>query len=271
MVNERTTTAKADAPSGIRNTRLLLVAGGLGVAVVILYLAQISHIREENQQGKVELLVFTHDIKAGATISESDVERVQVERSQIGRMGDLVLARDFPQFSGQPAAEEIKQKQYVQYRHFNASAKDRPATKLSEGMVAFPLEVDPRFVPGDVLRVYDRVLVMAVIMGEDRRARTYQVFKGGVRVIAVGGKGEQVRELRSGTERVGQVASSYRTITIEVPAKELPELVNLMTHIIGSVRLAMPYADAPKAQDDASINPQLMKLAGNAEYRSIGG
>ncbi len=276
MANERITTAKADAPSGIRNTRLLLVAGGLGVAVVILYLAQIAHIHQGYEQGNVKLLMFTHDIaKVGTIITEKDVEVVEVAKAQLGKMGDLLLAENASQIIGQPIAEEAKQKQYVLYRHISAQEKDRPAKRLAKDMVAYPLEVDPRFVPGDVLRVYDRVLVMAVLRGEDRQTRTYRLFKGGVRVVAIGGKGEQVRELRSGNTRVGEVASSYRTVTVEVPAKELPELINLQTHIVGSVRLAMPWAEAPVSDDDASINPQLKKLAGSAEpaagFQSTGG
>ncbi|MCE5326916.1 MAG: RcpC/CpaB family pilus assembly protein [Planctomycetaceae bacterium] len=275
MANERLTTAKADAPSGIRNTRLLLVAGGLGVVVVILYLAQIAHIHQGYDQGKVKLLMFTHDVPAGTVVSEKDVERVEVERSQLGRMGDLVVEKDFGQVYGQPSADDGKKGQYLQYRHITLQERERPANRIVKGMVAFPLDVDPHYVPGDVLRVYDRVLVMAVLVGKDRRARTYPVFKGAVRVIAIGGRGEQVRELRSGGQRVGEVASSYRTVTIEVPDKELPELINLLTHKVGSVRLALPSSENTPTEDAASINPALKDLATSAEspvgYQPLGG
>jgi len=237
------------------------------MVVVVLYLAQISHLKSSQRQGKVAVLKFVHDVGAGKKPKRVDVEIVEIERSQLKHLESLVKAKDIGDVVGRRLYEEGRIGQFVQFHHIMGQDRYGPSSKLYEGMVAVPLDVDPRYVPGDILRVYDRVNILAVLSVDRKPHRTYRVMEY-VRVLAVGGRGEQQRYLVDARgARKGQMPRTYRSITVEVPKDKSLELMNVLTHRIGAIRLELCRSGKNAEIDESKIgriNPELKKLAQKA-------
>jgi len=254
----------AEQTPAIQSKRLLVVALVLAGIVVVIYNMHITQVRKAGRGKMIDLLQFRRDMDPGETVTKKDIRTVEVDRINYGALGNVVIKKDFDLVVGSVLNQPARKDEYVKYGHVTADEGGGPSENLGEGMVAVPLEIDPRNVPGDILRVYDRVNILAKLSVNRKQLRTFRVIRA-VRVMAVGGRGEYGRATAAGTRtRMGRLPRSYRSITIEIPEKISLELANVLSHRAGSMAIELCRSGQTVDPKAGQINPELTSLAGYA-------
>ncbi|MBL7133383.1 MAG: hypothetical protein ISS78_04740 [Phycisphaerae bacterium] len=254
----------AEQAPAIQSKRLLVVALVLAGIVVVIYNVHITQVRKAGRGKMIDLLQFRRDIDPGETVTKKDIRIVEVDRINYGSLGNVVTKKDFDLVVGSVLNQSGRKNEFVKYGHVTADEGGGPARKLGEGMVAVSLEIDPRNALGDILRVYDRVNILARLSVNRQRLKTYRVIRA-VRVMAVGGRGEHGSGTTAGTRiRMGRMPRSYRSITVEIPEKISLQLANVLSHRAGSIWIELCRSGRTVDAGAGQINPELKSLAEHA-------
>jgi Flp pilus assembly protein CpaB len=240
----------------IQNKKLLAVACVLALVVVAVYNFRIQQVKEAGKGKAIELVRLTHDLDAGDKIAAQDMELVPVEKSAAAALGN-VIDKDNMNFAiGMPVNQRVVKGQWLQWGQITQQEAAQPSRKISPGMVAVTLSVDPRLSPGDVLRVGDRVNVLGVMALGSQPAKAYRIIDD-VRVLAVGGRGARENLSRTSVETPQQ---SYRSVLIEVSPEVSLQLSNVLSHVRGSVWVEVLNPDTGTSPLAGQINPELRRI-----------
>ncbi len=261
----------AEQAPAIQSKRLLVVALILAGVVVLIYNVHVNQVRKAGRGEMVQLLKFRRDMDSGEVITKKDIRVMEVDRLVSVGLGKVVPNRDLDFLVGRVLKESARKDDWVKYGHVTRVGKSGPAGKLEEGMVAVSLELDPRNALGDILRVYDRVNIRAKLSVNRKQLETFRVISG-VRVMAVGGRGESGDAMATGARaRMGRAPRSYRSITIEIREEESLRLANVLSHRAGSITIELCRFGLEARPGDGKINPKLESLTKYASTREMEG
>ncbi len=117
------------------------------------------------------------------------------------------------------------------------------------------LEIDSSESLGDILRVGDRVNILAKLSIPGKGIGTYRIIEG-VKVLAVGGQGLYDEQ---STKRARQFAAeglrSYRSVTIEIDPDVSLQLSNILSYCVGNIQLELRNPSQPLPAWAGKINP----------------
>ncbi len=255
---------------GIQNKKPLLAAAVLAIAVVVLYNIHVARIRDAAKGQTVNLLRYTRDIEASERIKEGDFEEIPVDRRLLASLGQVVEREgktkilDFGKLN-----QAVQKHQLVFWYHVTGDSRLGPAGTIAPTKVAVALPLDANRVPGDIVRVGDRVNVLGMLSVKNGPVKTYRIIESVV-VRTIGGKGEnpyasirRSRRLSSDGQRV------YRTIGVEVTPDVSLKLNNLISWTMnGRVWIELCSGAATPPVTAGRINPELSQLAETANAGS---
>ncbi len=261
----------AEQAPAVQSKRLLVVALILAGVVVVIYNVHVNQVRKAGRGKMVERMRFKRDMDPGEMITKKDIRVMEVDRLVSIGLGNVVPSKESNYAVGRILNQSVKKDDWVRYGHVTAEEGSGPARKLGDGMVAVSLELDPQNSLGDILRVYDRVNILAKLSVDRKQLRMFRVMRG-VRVMAIGGRGESGNTMATGPRiRMGRVPRSYRSITIEIPEKISLQLANVLSHRAGSIEIELCKSGGTADPADAKINPELKSLMEYASVREIVG
>lgn len=246
------------------NGKLLLLSLGLAAVVVILYNVHISQIRNEQQSDMMKLLRYKLDKKAGEQISEKDdIEVISISKSAADGLRSVVTSERISDYAGKTLSRPVIRGQWIQVDDIMETTINRPSIKIPPGMVLVTLPLDPKMIPGKMLRFGDKINVLAALPASPTNKtqyKTYHIIDG----LSVHGIGGRTLSDRPNTSRVSDDdgVSSYQNIQVEV-AKDLDtKLYNVISHAKGQqVWIQVRYPLEPKSQNDGKINEQVRQFA----------
>jgi Flp pilus assembly protein CpaB len=245
---------------GIENKWLLVIAMALGVIVAVIYNVHINAVRAQQKGRMIEVIELVRDLEPGDRIEAKDITRAEIPRAHAEAFGKVVRWEDRPTVlarGGKAVNQTVMKGEFLLWSAISGSAGSRASAKLSDGMVARALEFDDSQSLGDLLSPNDTVNLLGVFSLRGGQPQTYRIISG-VRVLNVGGVGAADEASPGGPRR------NYRKITIEVSPEVSIQLNNLMTHLVGPIRLELNKSSARLARDAGRINPQLTPLAQQA-------
>jgi len=255
-----------DEAPAIKNKRQLLIGAILALVVVVVYNYHVHRVREAGKGTTVRLLRMVRAMSPGQALSPKDVKVVEVSTNLLGSLGGVVKLE--PQESVADVVRGYELTQYVQEgwllqtAHLGLGEPPSPSSALEKGMVAVSLSLDPRYTPGDILRVGDRVNILGMLQVGGQPLQAYRIIEG-VKVQAVGGRGPRTGTLVVPSEFDENLGvRSYKSIVVQVPAVESTRLINVLSHVAGSiwVEIINP-AEAPDSELKIRINPVLKTLS----------
>lgn len=249
-----------EKPQGIQNKWLLLIAVVLGVIVAVIYNVHIAAIRAEQKGRTIEVIELVRDLDPGDRIEADDITQAEIPRAHAEAFGKVVRWEDRPTVlarGGKAVNQSLMKGEFLLWSAISGSGGSRASAKLGDGMVARALEFDDEESLGDLLSPNDTVNLLGVFSLRGGQPQTYRIISG-VRVLNVGGVGASDDASR-GKRR------NYRKITIELTPDVSLQLNNLMTHILGPIRLELNKSSARLPRDAGTISPQLRPLAQQAQ------
>lgn len=259
----------AEQAPTIQSKRLLVVALILAGVVVVIYNVHVNRVAKAGRGKMIELLKFKRDMDYGEMITKKDIHVMEIDRLASIGLGNVVPRRDADYVIDRMLNQSVKKEDWVKYGYVTGGERTGPAKKLGEGMVAVSLELDPQNALGDILRVYDRVNILAKLSVERKPLRTYRVIKD-LRVMAIGGRGESGSVGNTGARmRMGRMPRSYRSITVEIPEKISLQLANVLSHRAGSMWIELCRSGGTKLVDDVTINTELKSLMDTSSAREM--
>lgn len=243
-----------------QSKRLLVVALIVAAIVVVIYNVHVSAVRSAGKGEDIVVVKYSRDMEPGERITRKDVHRANVQKAHYEGLGNVVTGDYYDLVVGGVLNQPVKKDQFVTYGHVTAEFGSGASGRLEKDMVAVSLEIDPRNALGDILRVHDRVNILARLSVNRRQLKTYRVIEG-VRVVAVGGRGQFGRDIpRMGTVSTNRVPRTYRSITVQVPKKISLELENVLSHRAGSISLELCSASLTVKDEALKINEDLDSL-----------
>lgn len=204
----------AEKTPGVRNTKLLIVALGLGFLVVVVYNVHIQKVRQAGKGQTIFLLQAKDDLEPRDEINEKNVEMVEVPAKLADSLGPVIRLesrREFDNYRDEQLTRNVEIEQYLKYEDIDWSASALPSRRLPLDMRAVTLTVDQDRSPG-MARQGDRVDVVAHLFLPDVGQDWYRVFEA-VRVHDVGG---EAREMGAGEDARAGGKSSFSKIAIEL-------------------------------------------------------
>jgi len=259
----------AEETPGVRNKGLLLVAGLLGLVVVLIYNVHIDRVRQEGKGNLVQMLRYKADMDAGDEIEADDIELVPVEKGLTKPLGDVVTSANRKFLIGRKVNTSVNSGSWILWSHVTEASAGPPEV-VPPGYRTVAVEVDPRNTPGNLLAVGSRVDLVATLSLEGKPPSNYLVMEY-VRVISVGGfgrPGEWATDKERNKYLRGQ--SSYRTINIMVKKDMVLELENVLSHRLRPVGLVLRNQHDTDAQNPERINPILAPLTKKAFVAKYG-
>lgn len=247
----------------VHNQRLLIVAGVLGLIVVILYNVQMQAVRNSLQGPTVPVLRVTRDLQVGEVIKPEDLKQEELDSDVVASLGNVVKANQWVKDSQQTVNRPVKRNQFLLWADIVPSEDtNKPSRFVSQGMQTYTLRLLPEGTPGNLIRLGDYVDVWGTF-SVGNNTGSYLILKA-ARVLAIGGKGADERT----TGARNTVEPGYRTITIEVHEMVGKQLDNLMSHqASGGVRVSLrSQFDPPTYQTPPGpqIEPELKSLITSA-------
>jgi Flp pilus assembly protein CpaB len=192
----------------------------------------------------IRLIRVTRDIMEGEKLEREDMEIVAIPKQYLIGLGDVVDESNLEFAIGQPLSQSLEKGRWLMWEHL--VEKQPPLRHITQGNVAFALPVDPRQSPLAVIRPNDRVQIVGLLpfkMG----AKAF-VLMDGVRVLAV-------PRVRAGPSPAGAPAAEAPApqtrpaagrerptrdacvLTIELEKEAGLELANVLSHVLGDVRV----------------------------------
>ena len=130
-------------------------------------------------------------------------------------------------------------------------------------MVAVSMPMPSYALSSDMLRVYGRVNILAKLSVKRAQLKTYRVIRG-VRVLAIGGRGESRSAGTGAKMRIRRAPRRYRSITVAIPEKISLQLANVLSHRVGDLQIEICSGHVAREERAARINPELRSLAAQA-------
>jgi|GEM_PF-1327323 len=261
-----------EAPK-VQNKWLLVTALGLGLLVVILFNFYVSRVRAEARGETTVVFQYARTLSPGEEIRRKDLKPVAIPSWIASQLPNIVKGVRNAEGGWDPEGglisgerneknaqvnSVVSKDDFVYWTDTTKEARDMPSDKITPGMVARAVPIDPRESPGEILRVGDRVRLSGRFALRGKGTRAYPILDG-VRVLTVGGKyvSEDPSMARfSGNE--GQ--RSYRSITVEVDEKEAMKLTDVVAQVVGDVVLEIRNRNAKMPPNAGKINPDLEPL-----------
>jgi len=263
-----------EAPT-VQNKWLLIIALGLGLFVALIYNIHVASVREESRGETKRLLKFKHDMFAGQTIDAGDdLEVVEVPLAITRGLEGVVMlekGEGYMQYDGQPLNRDVHRENWLLRSHITGGGDDSPSGRIPEGDgTAIALAFAPEEALGDILRPGDWVNIVAMLPDKQGTYKYRRIIEG-VRVLAVGGRGER-RRASAGDSAVVNPSGlrSYRTVTIGVHKDTSLKLRTVITHVSGSIGLELrnPRDSIGKSLKDVKISREVEHLAEEAAARA---
>lgn len=243
----------------VENWRLLIVAVVLGLIVAVVYNVHVNQIRTGVRGEMITLLQAKKDLRPGEQIKAEYIEKVLVPKAVAANLGNVMDGDSYTFALGKTVNSAVQKDNFLTYAHVTQdSASRRPSINITPGMQAFPVPVDPRLAPGEILRIGDYVNIMGIFSIEARGSSYYSVIEG-VRVVEVGGHVAKDINARGASD---EGWSSFRSISIEVSPKVAHELANVLSHA-SSVRISVRSA-GDEFPANPQLSPEVAKLANSA-------
>jgi len=235
--------AQEQAPP-IHNTRLLIIAIVLAVIVVAIYNLQLSRIRKAATEQTVKLLMFKTDLSPGRQIEARDFAGVPITEEAAKGLTNVVTAEKEGYIVGNRVTREVRAGKWVQWDDVVNLDIKPPSSAITTKMVTYDLPVDR--VPGNLLRVGDRINVLGMISLPNAPLKAYRIIED-LKVLTIGGQGMET-SIGSARPVSSEGLRSYRTITVEVSKPSSLELANALSHVQGSVWIELRNPeDSPPA------------------------
>jgi Flp pilus assembly protein CpaB len=213
----------------------------------------------------VTFLRVTRDLSTGERIKPTDLEMVTIPQEVSGGLGNVLTRADWDFAIKQAVNQPVNKNQWLLWSFVTqGDSALYPSAQVPTGMVAFPLQVDPRMAPGEILRVGDRVNLIGTFTIGDKYAN-YTILEG-VRVREVGGRIPRDRTAGSSVRTTADDGmSSFRSITIEISPEVAKKLANLITHA-GAITVTVrnPTEEFPASPPGPQINREVAPLADTA-------
>ncbi len=261
-----------DESPGIQNKKLLIVALGLALIVMVLYNLRISQVRRAGKGDTVTLLRYNRDIEAGEKIKESDFDIVRVDKRLVGSLGQVIERSGLEHVLDIGRLNQPVQRGLLAFwPHVTRDSRYNPAGTISKDKVAIALPLDANLIPGDIVSVGDRVNVLGMLSVEGKPFKTYRIIESVV-VRTIGGKGSRVYMTPKSRGSIAERGMRmYRSITVEVSPKVSPQLYNVISHTHnGKVWIELCSGKQAIPPTAGQINPELSQLARYAAVRPEG-
>ena len=244
--------------TGVQNVWLLIIALGLGLIVVAIYNVHIWKVRQEGRGQNIRLLRVTRDFSPGDKIGADDLADVPVPKQYEASLGNVIGADNWDFAVGNVVNQAIEKDQWLLWGHITNEDTSKPSNVLGKGNVAVAVPLDPRLVPGDILRQNDRVNVLG-LLSIGGTLKSFRIIEG-VRVLAIGGEGLKPGKSFERRPKARRAARSYRNITIELSKEVSPLFANVLTHVSGSCWVELISARDERNRTHGRINPLLKDL-----------
>lgn len=221
--------------SGLQNWKLLVIALVLAVVAAIVYNIHINQIREAAKGHREGRLVYKRDIQFGEKITLADIEEVQVDTEFMARFDRVVTPEDRDTIIGKPVNQKVTKDHWLLWSNFQEDSGKKPSEFIKDGTVAHTIDVNPQMTPGDMLRVGDRVNIHADLPENiTKKVKAITIIEG-VKVLAIGGRTVADHPIAGRGETN---ASSYRSLTVELPQNVALKLENVL-----KFRTGAPWVD----------------------------
>ena len=252
----------AEQTPGVKNKKLLLVALGMGILVVLIYNLHIGQVRQAGKGQQVLLVRFRHDLKKGSMLKDNNVKLEPVPAALAEGLGSVVVlkqSKEFGQYRTRALTEDVEMNQYLRIDHLEGTARDAPSNRIEPNKEVFTLVFDPMFSPGEILRPGGRVNILGKFEEFPGKNKYYRIIEA-VRVHTVGGKSlSEPVSIGRGSTFSGETARSYRAVGIEVMVDDTLKLARLTEGRMIIVTVLNPKSDLPP--NAGRIDPDFEKLA----------
>ena len=237
---------------GIATLFIALGAAALAAgATFVICRVHYARVRASLEVRQVKLLKYTRSMAAGGKIDRRDLEVTIIRKDDAKALANVVGSGSRNFLIGRRLRQSVVRGQWVQWAHVRG---DERATfpRIREGMVAMPLDLDPRTSPGVLCRPGDRVNVLAPFqLAEGAPLRIFRIIRN-VKVLATGSSAEAIPRTRPEPG----IDGAYRSVTIEVSPEVALPLHKLLKLAKGSAWLEVLPPDAPlDPKRDGIINP----------------
>lgn len=258
----------AEETPGIQNKKLLIIALVLGGVVAIVYNIQMGKVRSAGRGEMVKLLQFRRDVEKGSVVDKEVLRTFEVPEKAAAALANFVTADKLGSIRDETISENVQKGAFLEWGHIIKQNVSSPSETIGEGMVAHTLAVDPRRVPGNLLRRGDRVHVKGMLPDPKGTLQSTYIIRG-VRILAIAGKGAETTSAQSKSRTRNKAASSYGSITIEVTEEISLQLDNIISYVQGPVRIVVlnPNDMIP---GQLQVDPSARHKAGGANPTAAG-
>ena len=240
------------------NKKLLVLALVVGAVAVALLVVR-DHYKEQAARGNViEVYAWKRDVKAGEPVSIQDVTLVPVPKDSTTVLHS-VLRRGQEQLLDANASRSVVKGDLVNLTDLMQGSRTSPAARISMGMRAITLAVDPNRTPGKLLQIGGRADLVGMVSIKGQPPKSHPLIQN-LKVLAVGGDSgpdddsigsERSRSSSDPTMRV------YRSITVEVSPKIAVELADLLPRIYEGRLWLLVRNPVDSQVDFEGINPDV--------------
>lgn len=238
------------------NKKLLVISLILGVAAVALFYLYDTLQRQRVEGDTIQFLRWKRDMNPSDEVARTDVEVFDVSRrTQAAYEGVLQNSdTDWALVVNNRVNHSVRRTQPVRYADIMGTGAPPPADRISMGMRAYPIQVDPLSTGGGMLRVNDRVDLVGLVSLKGK-TRAYILIEN-LRVLGVGGRGEAADLPGDEPSRRDPGQMVYRSITVEVAPEIALKLTELLPRVQGKLSVVQRRPDDTTVKFKG-VNPAL--------------
>jgi len=242
--------------SGVQNKGLLVTALVLGVLVVLVYNWHINQVRQAGIGETVGLLVPKRTMEAGEKIEDTDLKVVRVETHFKDGIGANLIVDTLPgELKEDVLSQRVLRGRFLRWHDLvGHQPLDPLSDQIDKDKETFQITIEPRESPGQMLRVGDRVALLGILALDGKPLKTYRILDG-AKVVIIGGIASGPTRTTSRTMGSGgytRAQRTYRTIGIELDNKTALQLNDVLTRLVGSLRVDVL---SPKNKQDYVKKP----------------
>lgn len=214
--------------SGFRNTRLLLVAGGLGLLFLLLFNYQSYMQRTKLEKETVEIARIVQDLQPGDVLTEQNTRPEPIPGRLVGGLKGFVPYSDLQaRFGIEQVKMPVPKNTYLQYEHIGViTSANLPNQNIPDAFQVIPLEVKAVSVPTPFVSPNTRVDVYGVLSLSGESADVHLIIES-VRIASVGGEAEGASK-----------RTDVRTVAVHVPTDLVQDLLKVIRRTQGPLYLA---------------------------------
>ncbi len=260
--------AESKNESGLRNVKLLVIAGVIALLAVIGYNVSIQQAAEEARGETVRVLQYTEDLDIGEELTADSVAVKEVSKTFAGNLGKVIVLKEDESAGlvvGMTLARGVKKGRWAFWDDVRRAGGKSPLEGLIDPTkVGVPLEIDPRLSPGEILQIGDRINLVGQVSIGGRPVQHHRLIEG-VKVVSIGGRGLKSVKVGAYETFVSSSAKQYRSITVEIDRDESLAFQNLLSQVQGNVKVELLNPNARRGPNWGKINPALKSLAEAAQ------